>query len=58
METELKSPTESLAARREARRKKILENSNIRLTKITGREHDEVEGIGKFTQNHPKSGLN
>ncbi|XP_055596792.1 uncharacterized protein LOC129746890 [Uranotaenia lowii] len=33
--------TDLLAARREARRKRILENSNNRLTKITGREHDE-----------------
>lgn len=30
-----------VAARREARRKRILENSNNRLTKITGREHNE-----------------
>lgn len=32
---------DALAARREARRKRILENSNNRLTKITGREHNE-----------------
>lgn len=32
---------DSVNARREARRKRILENSNNRLTKITGREHDE-----------------
>lgn len=38
-----KSPSAAdvLAARREARRKRILENSNNRLTKITGREHNE-----------------
>lgn len=30
-----------LAARREARRRKILENSNNRLSKLTGREHNE-----------------
>lgn len=38
-----KSPSsvDLLAARREARRKRILENSNNRLTKITGREHNE-----------------
>lgn len=35
------SPTEAMAARREARRKRILENSNNRLTKITGREHND-----------------
>ena len=29
------------AARREARRKKILEGGNSRLSKITGREHNE-----------------
>ncbi|XP_058449724.1 uncharacterized protein LOC131429547 [Malaya genurostris] len=34
-------PIETLAARREARRKRILENSNNRLSKITGREHNE-----------------
>lgn len=33
--------SDSVNARREARRKRILENSNNRLTKITGREHDE-----------------
>ncbi|XP_053696190.1 uncharacterized protein LOC128743612 [Sabethes cyaneus] len=32
---------DAIAARREARRKRILENSNSRLTKITGREHNE-----------------
>lgn len=35
------SPADLLAARREARRKRILDNSNNRLTKITGREHNE-----------------
>lgn len=35
----------SAAAKREARRKKILENSNNRLGKITGRVHDDEEGI-------------
>lgn len=35
------SSADLLAARREARRKRILENSNNRLTKITGREHNE-----------------
>lgn len=30
-----------LAARREARRRKILENSNNRLGRLTGREHNE-----------------
>lgn len=32
---------DSAGARREARRKRILENSNNRLTKITGREHSD-----------------
>lgn len=35
----------SAAAKREARRKKILENSNNRLGKITGRVHNDEEGI-------------
>lgn len=35
------------AARREARRKRILENSNSRLTTITGRNHDD-EFINKI----------
>lgn len=40
--TTVPSPAEQMAAaRREARRKRILENSNNRLTKITGREHNE-----------------
>lgn len=30
-----------IAARREARRRKILENSKSRLTRITGREHGD-----------------
>lgn len=33
------------AEAREARRKRILENSNKRLGKITGREHNEGEEI-------------
>ncbi|XP_063702411.1 LOW QUALITY PROTEIN: uncharacterized protein LOC134832348 [Culicoides brevitarsis] len=36
-----KSQSDILAARREARRRRILENSNNRLSKITGREHNE-----------------
>lgn len=32
---------DNIAARRDARRRKILENSKSRLTKITGREHTE-----------------
>lgn len=35
------SSADALAARREARRKRILENSSNRLTKITGRDHSE-----------------
>ncbi|XP_065089589.1 uncharacterized protein LOC135710823 [Ochlerotatus camptorhynchus] len=40
-EAQNSDPVDLLAARREARRKRILENSNNRLTKITGREHNE-----------------
>lgn len=32
---------DDVAVRREARRRKILENSKSRLTRITGREHTE-----------------
>lgn len=35
--------TDDAAARREARRRKILENSRSRLTRITGREHTEED---------------
>lgn len=40
--SEPKSNNDVLAARREARRRRILENSNNRLSKITGREHNEA----------------
>lgn len=43
---------DALAARREARRKRILENSNNRLTKITGREHNEPPAVD-FTVKPP-----
>lgn len=33
--------SDELAARRDARRRKILENSRSRLTRITGREHTD-----------------
>lgn len=40
------SPAVDKAAEaREARRRRILENSNKRLGKITGREHDEGETV-------------
>lgn len=35
------------AARREARRKRILENSNKRLGKITGREHNDAPLVSR-----------
>lgn len=35
------SNNDDIAARREARRRKILENSKSRLTRITGREHTD-----------------
>lgn len=41
MEANELSKNDDIAARREARRRKILENSKSRLTKITGREHSE-----------------
>ena len=42
--------TDKAAEAREARRKRILENSNKRLGKITGREHNEQnQGKGATT---------
>lgn len=49
--TKPQSTADALAARREARRKRILENSNNRLTRITGREHNEPPA--DFTVNPP-----
>lgn len=48
--TETKEAKENdIAARREARRKKILENSSGRLGRITGRDHsDENRQNGKM----------
>lgn len=44
-----KSPSDNgAAARREARRKRILENSNSRLTTITGRDHTDDEIANKI----------
>lgn len=47
---------DDVAARREARRRKILENSNSRLTRITGREHTEDNDgkNGKISITHEK----
>lgn len=43
------SKSDDAAARREARRRKILENSKSRLTRITGREHtDENDKSEQF----------
>ena len=36
-------------AKREARRRRILENSDSRLQKITGRLKESHEGINKFS---------
>lgn len=47
-ETTLKANSNDLAAQREARRMKILLNSNNRLEKITGKACDE-EQDGKFS---------
>lgn len=45
MEQENKDLSDLLAAQREARRRRILQNSNNRLGKITGRVFDEeIEG--------------
>lgn len=41
METSEQPSNDDVAARREARRRKILENSKSRLTRITGREHTD-----------------
>lgn len=37
----METPQDDVSARREARRKKILENANNRLGKITGRDHSD-----------------
>lgn len=41
------SNEDAIAAKREARRRRILENSKDRLSKITGREHDDPRPAGK-----------
>lgn len=41
MDSNQTSNNNDIAARRDARRRKILENSKIRLTRITGREHSD-----------------
>lgn len=39
---------DTVAAKREARRRKLLENAKDRLTRITGREHNEdIKSAGK-----------
>lgn len=43
METTEVSNNDDIAARREARRRKILENSKSRLSRITGREHTDED---------------
>jgi hypothetical protein len=43
MENENSEELDAAAAAREARRRRILVNSNKRLSKITGREHNEGE---------------
>lgn len=45
-------PHDAAEARRRARRKRILENSNNRLEKITGRQHNEEipVKISKFSE--------
>lgn len=43
IELELEQQELKAAEAREARRRRILENSNKRLGKITGREHNEGE---------------
>lgn len=47
---------DDVAVRREARRRKILENSKSRLTRITGREHTEDNDgkTGKISITHEK----
>lgn len=43
MEASEQQTNDDVAARREARRRKILENSKSRLTRITGREHTDED---------------
>ncbi|XP_055301270.1 uncharacterized protein LOC129567920 isoform X2 [Sitodiplosis mosellana] len=43
METSEQPPNDDVTARREARRRRILENSKSRLTRITGREHTDED---------------
>lgn len=43
MEASEQPINDDVAARREARRRKILENSKSRLTRITGREHTDED---------------
>ena len=54
METSEQPSNDDVFARREARRRKILENSKSRLTRITGREHtdddDKKRGTIPFVQ--------
>lgn len=47
MKTNEISNRDDAAARREARRRKILENSKSRLTRITGRDHTDENDKGE-----------
>lgn len=53
MDIQEEPEVDKAAAAREARRRRILENSNKRLGKITGREHNEGEGK-KIYENFPQ----
>ena len=51
MDKDQTSNNDDIAARRDARRRKILENSKNRLSRITGREHtdEDNEASSKYT---------
>lgn len=46
MENNDKTKNDDIAVMREARRRKILENSKSRLSRITGREHTDEDDVG------------
>lgn len=46
MENNDETKNDDIAAKREARRRKILENSKSRLSRITGREHTDEDDVG------------
>lgn len=51
MENNEEIKNDDIAAKREARRQKILENSKSRLSRITGREHTDEDDVGSNEKN-------